>query len=121
MITCSLVLCSVAEQASALSNIKHLLRPDGGTCGYIEHVAVNPSEKGHFLLEWEQQLLDPLQQAVAHNCHLHRFTEDAINHEFAIVQPVVQQEASLLWNERFFVEDMWPVSCQCCGVIQRIA
>ena len=27
--------------------------------------------------------------------------------------------ARVLEQERFFVDNMWPVSCQCCGVIQK--
>jgi len=127
VIICLLVLCSVVDQSTVLSQIKHLLRSDGGTFGYVEHVAVNlgnPSEKGRVLLEWEQQFLDPIQQVVAQNCHLHRSTDDAIYREFDVISPLSlgkqQQEGNrILWNNRFFVDDMWPVSCQCCGVIQK--
>jgi len=116
MIVCILVLCSVVDPSTALAQIKHLLRPDGGTFAYVEHVAVNsqyPSDIGHEFLEWQQQVLDPLQQTLAHNCHLHRYTDDTITHEL--------DQGKVLWYDRFFVDDMWPVSCQCCGVIQRIA
>jgi len=116
-ITCSLVLCSVSSQETALNEIKRLLNPTKGVFGYVEHVAVqlkNAEEKNkRSFLEWQQRTLDPLQQAVAHNCHLHRDTDAAILNVF------LSSDASseILYEERFFVDDMWPVSCQCCGVI----
>jgi hypothetical protein len=122
VVTSLLVLCSVTDQLQALSNVKSLLRTDGGTFGYVEHVAVDledPLEKGRFLLDWEQQFFDPLQQIVANNCHLHRFTEYAINNTFYVHQDDCNsRKSTLLLNQRFFVDDMWPVSCQCCGVVQ---
>jgi hypothetical protein len=93
--------------------MNRLLRPDGGCFGYIEHVAVNPDENYNFL-EYQQQLLDPLQQLVAENCHLHRYSQDAIVSEFGVGRSAVQ-----LAEERFIVDSMWPVSCQSCGVVQK--
>jgi ubiquinone/menaquinone biosynthesis C-methylase UbiE len=40
-ITNSLVLCSAEDQDQATTEIKRLVNPNGGTYGYIEHVAVN--------------------------------------------------------------------------------
>jgi hypothetical protein len=93
--------------------MKRLLRP-GGTLGYVEHVAVEPDEPYRFL-EWQQEVLNPLQQAVADNCHLHRYTPEAIQSVFT------SADSSSLQQERFLVDNMWPVSCQCCGVIQKNA
>jgi hypothetical protein len=102
-----------------LQEMKRLLRPDGGTLGYVEHVAVDEQESYKFL-EGQQKILDPLQQAVAHNCHLHRYTEQAIDTTFGSQQSGEPHRSSeRLQNERFIVDSMWPVSCQCCGVIQR--
>ena len=28
--------------------------------------------------------------------------------------------STVLWKERFLVDEMWPVSCQCSGVVQRV-
>lgn len=116
-ITCSLVLCSVRNQELALNEIKRLLNPNGGVFGYIEHVAVQldikDEKKKRSFLEWQQRTLDPLQQLVAHNCHLHRETDAAVMDIFA----VPEMSSQVLYRERFFVDDMWPVSCQCCGVI----
>jgi len=115
----TLVLCSVDDQDAALQEIKRLTRPNGGTFGYVEHVAVNPDEESikYRILDWQQKLLDPLQQAVADNCHLHRFTDDNIATKFGIES----NTSAKLFSERFLVKDMWPVSCQCCGVVQRIS
>jgi len=109
-IICCLTLCSVDDQPAALQEMKRLLRPDGGTLGFVEHVAVNEDEPYRFL-EWQQKTLDPLQQALADNCHLHRYTERTISDVF--------DDATFLQRERFLVDSMWPVSSQCCGVIQR--
>mmetsp|Transcript_7179 Transcript_7179/g.12881 ORF Transcript_7179/g.12881 Transcript_7179/m.12881 type:complete len:339 (-) Transcript_7179:223-1239(-) len=124
-ITCSLTLCSVEDQNRALQEIRRLLNPNGGTFGYVEHVSVAEGE-GHEILEWQQKNLDPLQQLVAQNCHLHRNTDETIRDAFNTVPSVDSSKSSpngsafILQEERFFVEDMWPVSCQCCGVLKRV-
>jgi ubiquinone/menaquinone biosynthesis C-methylase UbiE len=113
VITCSLVLCSVSDLRKSLQEIKRVLKPKGGTFGFVEHVAIdleNDAEKNRVFFEWQQRTLDPLQQAVAHNCHLHRNTDKEILSTF--------YDADILELERFFVKDMWPISCQCSGVIK---
>jgi SAM-dependent methyltransferase len=118
-----LTMCSVADQESAVERMRDLIRPRGGCLGYIEHVAVDQEEPYHFL-EWQQEQLDPLQQAVAHNCHLHRYTEQTIDSVFGVEDADPSSSrvtATRISQERFLVESMWPVSCQACGVIQRNA
>jgi ubiquinone/menaquinone biosynthesis C-methylase UbiE len=113
-VVCCLTLCSVTDQEAALEEMKRLIRPTGGTLGYVEHIAVEPEEPYRFL-EWQQEFLDPLQQKLADNCHLHRYTDDTIAKIFH------QTDSGLgvrLQHERFLVDDMWPASCQCSGVIQ---
>lgn len=113
VITCSLVLCSVSDQERVLHEIKRLLN-FGGCYGWVEHVAVdleNESENNKSFLELQQKVLDPLQQAVAHNCHLHRRTDQ-------VISSVFETSAEFLERDRFFVQDMWPVSCQCSGVLK---
>jgi ubiquinone/menaquinone biosynthesis C-methylase UbiE len=105
------MLCSVNDPIAAVQEMNRLLKPQGGTLGFVEHVATEPVDEKPFF-GVQQQLLDPLQQAVADNCHLHRYTARAIREAFP--------SARVLTEERFFVDDMWPVSCQCCGVIQTI-
>lgn len=108
VVTCCLVLCSVEDQVSVLKEVKRLLRPKGAF-GWVEHVAVQRGSEGHDFLALQQVALDPLQQAVAHNCHLHRETDDLILEEF--------QTSSKKDVERFFVDGMWPVSCQARAVV----
>lgn len=114
-ITCSLVLCSVTDLVKSLQEIKRILKPKGGIFGFVEHVAVdleNEAESNRVFFEWQQRALDPLQQAVAHNCHLHRNTDKEIQSIF--------YDADILESQRFFIKNMWPVSCQCSGVIKTI-
>jgi len=125
-VTSSLVLCSVEDQALALNEIKRVLSPNGGTYGYIEHVAVNlenEDEKDLKFLDWQQQAFDPLQQVLAHNCHLHRNTDSFIQEIFMTPPPLDSGrdiKTRMIQNERFLVKDMWPVSCQSRGVIQFV-
>ena len=111
-ILCCLTLCSVTDPENSLRELKRLLRPNGGTFGYVEHVAVNPNEEDRSFLELQQVWLDPFQQRLADNCHLHRYTEDTI-------QMIFGGNSHLIENERFFVDSMWPVSCQARGIVQR--
>ena len=120
-VLCSLTLCSVDDQVTALNEIKRVLKSDGGTFGYVEHVAVNPDEP-YSLLSFEQKLFNPLQILVADNCHLNRFTEDNISSVFGISEgsSMTTAKSTKLTSERFLVDDMWPVSCQVCGVIKKL-
>lgn len=68
----SLVLCSVADQAAALAEIRRVLRP-GGTLAFYEHVR---SEKR--LLAVVEDLLTPVWQHMAGGCHPNRNTLQAI-------------------------------------------
>jgi SAM-dependent methyltransferase len=117
-ILCFLTLCSVDDELLALTEIKRLLRPNRGVFGYVEHVAVNPDEP-YRLLELQQITFDPLQQLVADNCHLHRYTESTILSIFNVGDN--NKSANVLSKDRFLVEGMWPVSCQASGIIQRLA
>ena len=119
-IVCALTLCSVSDQKRALDEICRLVNPNGGTFGFVEHCAVRLDEKGEAdkaFLEWQQRTLDPLQQLVADNCHLHRDTDLAIYDVFGVND---DGRSTVLWKERFLVDEMWPVSCQCSGVVQRV-
>jgi ubiquinone/menaquinone biosynthesis C-methylase UbiE len=107
----------VLDPKAAIQEIKRLVRPSGGTFGYVEHVAVNPSEPYRFL-EWQQTTLDPLQQFLADNCHLHRYTQETIRQVFLEES---NEKARAISEDRFLVDKMWPVTSQCCGVIQRQA
>jgi SAM-dependent methyltransferase len=112
-VICCLTLCSVDEPDAAVEEMKRLIRATGGAFGYVEHVAVNPDEPYRWL-EWQQETLDPLQQLVADNCHLHRYTQQTIHDVFA-----TGDTSAILHEERFLVDRMWPVTSQSCGVIRR--
>ena len=121
-----LTLCSVEDPQTAVQSIHRVLRPNGGTFGFVEHVAVDPTDMADYqFLDWQQRTLDPLQQKVAHNCHLHRPTQDVVASVFGVVGRGDNNDndgsaARVLTKERFIVDSMWPVSYQCCSVVQRI-
>ena len=114
-IICCLTLCSVDDPVVAVQEMNRLLRPAGGAWGFVEHVAVDIAQDGSDLrfLEQQQIWLDPVQQRVAENCHLHRQTQETLQQGLT--------HATLLTQERFLVNAMWPVSMQACGVFQKTA
>jgi SAM-dependent methyltransferase len=116
VIVCCLTLCSVDDPARAIGEMQRLLRSDGGTLGYVEHVAVDPNDQKHQFLSYQQKVLDPLQQLVVDNCHLHRNTEQTLD---SVLEGSHKPYRTLV-RERYFVDDMWPVSCQASGVIQLV-
>mmetsp|Transcript_24915 Transcript_24915/g.28506 ORF Transcript_24915/g.28506 Transcript_24915/m.28506 type:complete len:331 (-) Transcript_24915:1425-2417(-) len=119
-VICSLTLCSVDDQIVALNEIKRVLKKDGGTFGYIEHVAVSPDEPFR-ILEFQQKSFNSLQILLADNCHLNRLTEDNISIVFDISEGRnINAKSIKLMGERFLVDDMWPISCQTCGVIRQL-
>jgi ubiquinone/menaquinone biosynthesis C-methylase UbiE len=71
-VVASLVLCSVADQAAALAEIRRVLRP-GGILAYYEHVR---SERP--VLAAVEDLLTPAWQRLAGGCHPNRDTLAAI-------------------------------------------
>lgn len=68
----SLVLCSVADQNAALSEIRRVLRP-GGELRFYEHVRAGDARLARF-----QRLLEPIWTRLAGGCKLTRNTLDAI-------------------------------------------
>jgi hypothetical protein len=113
-VICCFTLCSVNDPIMAVRSMKRLVRSNSGTFGYVEHVAVEDTD--HQLLSIEQQVFDPIQHFLADNCHLHRTTETTIDTVFA--DDTKQENYSTIYRERYYVDGMWPVSCQACGVIQ---
>jgi len=65
----TLVLCSVADVADTLAELRRVLRP-GGRLLFIEHVAA----ESHTPLCWFQHSIRPLWKAVADGCHPDRET-----------------------------------------------
>ena len=108
-VCCSLTLCSVASCEAAVSEVRRVLRP-GGTFGYVEHVSVI-DEDDRPLLALSQKLLDPLQQRVAHGCHLTRDSPSVIRDRFG--------SDKVLSAQRSVEASMWPVSQLAAGVVAR--
>eukprot|EP00525_Craspedostauros_australis_P002292 CAMPEP_0198129626 /NCGR_PEP_ID=MMETSP1442-20131203/52169_1 /TAXON_ID= /ORGANISM="Craspedostauros australis, Strain CCMP3328" /LENGTH=320 /DNA_ID=CAMNT_0043790057 /DNA_START=131 /DNA_END=1090 /DNA_ORIENTATION=+ len=98
-IVCCLTLCSVSNPQAAVMEMKRLLRPQGGTLAFVEHVAVNQDES-YPILRAQQQVFDPLQQIVADNCHLRRETDRTVAEVFG-------NATRWLAQERFVVDGMW--------------
>ena len=87
-----------------------MLRP-GGRFGFVEHVSADP---GTFL-ERTQLVLDPAQQLVAGNCHLHRDTDKLI--ASAVGSGLFSRAEAPI--ERYVVPRMWPIAQQASGVLVR--
>jgi SAM-dependent methyltransferase len=68
----SLVLCSVADQATALAELRRVIRP-GGELRFYEHVIAQ-----HPKWATRQRRVDPIWTRMAGGCHLTRDTEHAI-------------------------------------------
>lgn len=66
----TLTLCSVAQPARTLAQIQRVLRP-GGRLLFIEHVRASERDP---VLRVMQQVLNPLQTALADGCNLNRET-----------------------------------------------
>jgi ubiquinone/menaquinone biosynthesis C-methylase UbiE len=69
---CSLVLCSVADQAAALAEVRRALRP-GGELRFYEHVLAASPRFAHF-----QRIVDVVHPYIGGGCHVTRDTETAI-------------------------------------------
>ncbi|GAA2126563.1 class I SAM-dependent methyltransferase [Arthrobacter humicola] len=72
VVVSSLVLCSVADQATALAEVVRVLRP-GGMLLFYEHV-----RSAHRVLGAAEDLITPLWSRVAGGCHPNRDTAAAI-------------------------------------------
>eukprot|EP00188_Purpureofilum_apyrenoidigerum_P005417 Plantae.Rhodophyta-Purpureofilum_apyrenoidigerum.ctg7021.p1 GENE.Plantae.Rhodophyta-Purpureofilum_apyrenoidigerum.ctg7021~~Plantae.Rhodophyta-Purpureofilum_apyrenoidigerum.ctg7021.p1 ORF type:complete len:296 (-),score=38.17 Plantae.Rhodophyta-Purpureofilum_apyrenoidigerum.ctg7021:100-987(-) len=81
VVVCTLTLCSVQKPLVVLQEVHRVLKP-GGHFLFLEHV-VGRKFSPLFLL---QNLVNPLQIALADNCHLTRDTERLIRSVFHDVQ-----------------------------------
>jgi len=79
---CTLVLCTVADQPRALSELHRVLKP-GGRLLFLEHVrAEDPG-----LARWQDRI-DPLWVRIGHGCHCNRSTLEALTRSGFAVQEV---------------------------------
>lgn len=69
---CTLVLCTVSDQARALSELRRVLKP-GGVLLFLEHVRSDDPN----VARWQDRL-HPLWVRCGHGCHCNRRTLDAI-------------------------------------------
>lgn len=120
VVICCLTLCSVTDPIQSIQSMKRMVRPNGGTIAYVEHVAVGDDSTNHPFLSMEQQIFDPIQQLLVDNCHLHRPTEAYIDMVLSGDEQHDTPKYRTLYRERFYIDEMWPVSCQTCGVIQFV-
>ncbi len=112
------VLCSVEDVEAAVAGISACLaRPGVSKYGFVEHVR---APDGSGMLQ-QQVWLSPLQQLVAHNCHLDRPTDAFLVDQTASSSP--SSGAPLFSKvealERYSVGAMWPISEQAWGVLVR--
>lgn len=70
----TLVLCSVPDQAAALSELRRVLRP-GGTLALLEHVLAEHKPRRAV---WQRRLT-PLWRRLADGCHLDRRTTETLS------------------------------------------
>ena len=102
------VLCSVADLGAALSEVRRVLRP-GGAFLFIEHTAAGP---GRPLLRVAQQLLNPLQRALADNCNLTRDIDAELLQAHSL---------SLTYQRRFDVPGLGLIAPHVAGLAVRSA
>ena len=100
----TLTLCSVADQAQTLSEIRRVLRP-GGKFVFLEHVLSETDPKFARL----QVTLTPMQRSVADGCNLDRRTLKNI------------EESGLFTRvdaEYYELDGFWVIAPQVCGIAE---
>jgi ubiquinone/menaquinone biosynthesis C-methylase UbiE len=86
-VVATLVLCSVPDQRSALSEIHRVLRPSGQFV-FLEHVAAEGRPR---LLRWQRRV-EPIWKRLAGNCHLTRHTGAAIEEAGFVLEVLTREE-----------------------------
>lgn len=103
------VLCSVSDPEAALGEVARVLRPGTGTFLFLEHTAAGAARP---LLRLAQRCLDPLQQALADNCHLTRDLTERQLHAHGL---------SLVHERRFDVPGLGLIAPHVAGLAVRSA
>lgn len=83
----TLVLCSVADQARTLAEIKRVLKP-GGRLVFWEHVIADKPNR----LKWQRRV-EPVWKRMFGNCHLCRDTAGAIERAGFTLESVKRESA----------------------------
>lgn len=104
----TLVLCSVSDPTRVLSEVARVLKPQGSYLS-VEHVLSDAEP-----LQSTQRLLDPLQQAVAHNCHLARQTDQLFANEARVLGLCVRELTRHSFASQF------PISSQVYSRLERV-
>ncbi len=100
----TLALCSVADQAQTLKEIRRVLRP-GGKFVFLEHVLSETDPKFARL----QVALTPMQRSVADGCHLDRRTLKNIKDSGLF---------SRVDAEYYELDGFWVIAPQVCGIAE---
>jgi ubiquinone/menaquinone biosynthesis C-methylase UbiE len=87
-VVCTLVLCSVNEQASALAEIRRVLKPTG-TYRFLEHIRNDESRLAGAI----QDAITPIWRHFSAGCHLNRRTHEEI----------VKAGFRIEWSDRFHI------------------
>jgi ubiquinone/menaquinone biosynthesis C-methylase UbiE len=105
-VVCTLLLCSVHDVSQSLSEFHRVLK-QGGSLLVIEHVRAGPNER---LLALGQDLLNPLQRALADGCNLNRDTLARITESGLFSTQGV---------ERFSVPNLGVLSPHIAGILKK--
>eukprot|EP01041_Mallomonas_annulata_P007312 gene7312-14910_t len=105
VVVTTLVFCTVQNPEKTIKEISRVLKR-GGYFLCIEHIL---GEKDSFL-EYQHQLLDPLQQALADGCHLNRATD-------VLLKDSIPSLFSKLKEIKYLnLPGQWPISRQAIAV-----
>lgn len=115
VVVSTLVMCSVVDPGKCLSEVSRVLRP-GGFFICQEHIH---GETGS-ALAYQQELFDPLQQALANGCHLTRETNLLLNSLVLGKSTKNPYSFSKLLEQKIvLLSSHWPISRQFLAVLQK--
>lgn len=118
VVVSTLVFCTIPNPAQSLQEILRVLKPAGYfiSCEHIQ-------DDDDTLLGRQQAFLDPLQQMVAHGCHLNRRTDRLFK---SVVKPRGYQDQSsnkcfeeIVEMSTYVLPSQWPISKQVYTVLKK--